>query len=93
VSNRFNAAVAICESEDDLNMMVDSLARFETCPIVAFLGNVAPPKAFSTSKSFNDVAAAADWVKTQSAATKESIDNVFNQFDKDKNGTIERNEL
>ncbi len=53
VSNRFQAAVIIAKEQDDLELMLDMLVRFETCPVVVFVGNIALPPEFSNSRIFS----------------------------------------
>ena len=76
-------------------MMVDMLVRFETCPVVAFMGNIAVPKEFPTSRLFKlgHEKECATHLKKKIADTKVTINKVFTTFDKDASGTIEKNEL
>ncbi len=45
--------LVVCpDGNDDVEMMADSLTRFESCPVVAFLGDVEVPEAFKHAKIF-----------------------------------------
>jgi hypothetical protein len=67
VTNRFQAAVVIVEDGDDYDLFSDTLIRFHTCPVVAFMGKVELPAEFKDSKVFGaeDYAAAAEHIKAR----------------------------
>ena len=95
ISNIFEAAVVVCDDQDDLDMMIDMLVRFETCPVVAFVGDIALPADFKNCRVFGKakVKDCAKHLHDKIAEVKTEIDKVFTSFDKDNSGVIDKNEL
>lgn len=75
--------------------MSDSIARYQTCPVVVFLGDVAVPGEFPNGKLFGleQIAECATHVHEALASARSDIDKVFNEFDKDNSGGIDKAEL
>jgi hypothetical protein len=69
VTNRFQAAIIVVDEGDDYDLFADSLNRFHTVPIVAFLGEVEVGPEFKDSKVFaaEDYAGASEYMKTRIA--------------------------
>ena len=95
VTNRFQAAIVVVDEGDDYDLFADSLNRFHTVPIVAFLGEVEVGPEFKDSKVFaaGDYAGASEYMKTRIAEVQGDINKVFVEFDEDKSGFIDRGEL
>merc|ERR1712166_1013481 len=95
VTSRFQAACVIVEEGDDYDLFADTLIRFQTVPIVAFVGAVEVAAEFKDAKIFaaGETAAAGDFMKTRISEVQADINKVFEQFDEDKSGFIDRGEL
>jgi len=87
--------VVVVEEGDDYDLFADTLTRFFTVPIVAFMGAVELPTEFKDAKTFatGDHAAVSDLVKTRIVEVQADINKVFAEFDEDKSGFIDRKEL
>ena len=70
MSNRFQAVVVIATTQDDIEILYDTLVRFEQCPIVVFIGDIAVPENFPNSRLFK-VSKVADCVKLLHTKIKE----------------------
>jgi len=87
--------VVVVEEGDDYDLFADTLTRFFTVPIVAFMGEVELPAEFKDAKTFatGDYAAVSDLMKTRIGEVQADINKVFVEFDEDKSGFIDRGEL
>lgn len=87
--------MVIVEEGDDYDLFADTLNRFHTVPIVAFMGEVEVATEFKDSKIFaaGDYAAASDLLKSRIGEVRADIDKIFAEFDDDKSGFIDRGEL
>jgi hypothetical protein len=91
--NRFEAVVIVADEQDDLDLMSDALVRYHNCPVVAFVGaGIKPDEEFSTAKvmSREDVHA---YLQAEVAKVKAQIATIFDSFDSDKSGFIDKDEL
>jgi len=74
------------------------LFRFESVPVVTFIGCESPPQGFADAKCFPEIAKetamnVAGYLEHKIAETCIGIDKVFASFDVDKSGTVDKHEL
>ena len=96
---RIEAAVVYANGAEDLAKMKDFLVRFQNVPIVTFLG-CTPPKEFSKATQIQNkkgfktsVPEVCGDLSKRISEAKLDISKVFQQFDKDKSGFIDKSEL
>jgi Ca2+-binding EF-hand superfamily protein len=77
--------------------MDDFLIRYHNCPVVVFFGEATLPpisiEAFKTCSKFTDASAALEHIGTKVKQVNEDVLKIFNTFDKDYSGFIDKNEL
>lgn len=91
--NRFEAVIIVADDQDDLDLMSDALVRYHNCPVVAFVGEgIKPDEEFITAKVLNREAVA-EYVQSECSKVKAQIKTIFDSFDSDKSGFIDKDEL
>jgi hypothetical protein len=91
--NRFEAVIIVAGDQDDLDLMSDALVRYHNCPVVAFAGEgIKPDEEFLTAKVMKKEAVA-DFVTAECEKVKAQIKTIFDSFDTDKSGFIDKDEL
>jgi hypothetical protein len=93
VYNRFEAVVVVADDQDDLDLMSDALVRYHNCPVVAFVGSdIKPDEEFTTAKVVSSEGIPAH-LQSEVTKVKAQIKTIFESFDKDNSGFIDKDEL
>jgi len=87
VTNRFQAVVVVMNNTETYSQFKDTLARFQTCPVVVFMckETLIPSEFTECAKHFPCGAHAkvADYLRKRIGVVKADIQNVFQEFDAD----------
>jgi hypothetical protein len=83
----------VADNQADLDLMSNTLIRYHNCPVVCFVGSgLTVGKEFAYSKVLSQTQVHS-YIKNEIAKVKADIKKIFDAFDTDKSGFIDKAEL